>query len=318
MSDPELVRAAYKVLLGREPDGDAVVAELAAALPSPEDVLRHFVDERQKNGTAALDAMREQILAGLLARRASVDVEVSGADLERLFERVRTQWTTLGATEPYWSVLTNERYRMANIEQHRHEFETSGRHSLGVLDLAVERAQVVVPRGTCLELGCGVGRVTRYLAERFETVIGVDVSQGNLDVCRDHLARVGVANVDLRLLASPRDIEELPSFDALFTVIVLQHNPPPVIKYMLDVLLAKIRAGGIAFFQVPTGTPGYSFSLAAYLADKPAPLDMHALPMPDVLGAIARAGLALREVVLDNSTGMYGSHTFLALKPASG
>src|SRR5438094_9465912 len=54
------------------------------------------------------------------------------------------------------------------------------------------------PRGgVCVEVGCGPGRMTRHLAERFDRVIAIDVSPGMLAQAR---AGVTAANVDFALV----------------------------------------------------------------------------------------------------------------------
>jgi hypothetical protein len=44
----------------------------------------------------------------------------------------------------------------------------------------------------------------------------------------------------------------LPKVDAVVTLIVLQHNPPPVIKLILRSLLDALKQGGVAYFQLLT------------------------------------------------------------------
>jgi ubiquinone/menaquinone biosynthesis C-methylase UbiE len=73
--------------------------------------------------------------------------------------------------------------------------------------------------GTCLEIGCGVGRMTAALARDFEQVIGVDVASDMLERAR----AVVPGKVELRL----GDAGALPASggeaDAVFSVHVLQH-----------------------------------------------------------------------------------------------
>src|ERR671936_274610 len=55
------------------------------------------------------------------------------------------------------------------------------------------------PRGgTCLEIGCGPGRMTRHLAERFDRTVAVDVSPQMLAAAR---VAVTAANVEFRLVS---------------------------------------------------------------------------------------------------------------------
>jgi SAM-dependent methyltransferase len=113
-------------------------------------------------------------------------------------------------------------------------------------------------------------------------VIGLDISAGNLEICRAYLQQTGKSNAEARLIHSLMDFEELPACDVFFSLIVLQHNPPPIIKYILDKCLAAVRPGGIAYFQVPTSPVGYSFKVDHYLASNAPEMEMHALPMHQV------------------------------------
>ena len=57
------------------------------------------------------------------------------------------------------------------------------------------------PRGgTCVEVGCGPGRMTGALAERFDRVLALDVSPAMLEQARTHVAATNVT-----FLAVPGD-----------------------------------------------------------------------------------------------------------------
>ncbi len=58
--------------------------------------------------------------------------------------------------------------------------------------------------------------------------------------------------MDLRLVNEVNKIEALPAFDCFVSIIVLQHNLPPVIAFLLRTMLGKLSAGGLAYFQVST------------------------------------------------------------------
>ena len=81
------------------------------------------------------------------------------------------------------------------------------------------------PRGgTCVEVGCGPGRMTGALAERFDRVVAVDVSPAMLERAR---AAVTAPNVELRR-ASPATgstASRTGVADALVCYLVLQHLP---------------------------------------------------------------------------------------------
>lgn len=76
-----------------------------------------------------------------------------------------------------------------------------------------------------LEIGCGVGRMTRRLSERAGRVIAVDVSEEMLNRCRANLA--DRSNVTCVLVPGDGSLPEIPdgSVDVVFSYITLQHVP---------------------------------------------------------------------------------------------
>lgn len=109
--------------------------------------------------------------------------------------------------------------------------------------------------GTCVEVGCGPGRMTGHLAERFDRVIAVDVSPGMLDLARRN---VQANNVEFRLVSGSR-LEALESgtADALVCYLVLQHLPGRLVigSYLRE--FARVLAPrGRAYVQLPVLGPG--------------------------------------------------------------
>ncbi|HEY1963132.1 MAG TPA: class I SAM-dependent methyltransferase [Rhizomicrobium sp.] len=310
-----LIRAAYRALLLREPEEFAAEKKAEQAIPL-EAILDAFVKSPEFRDRFAKS--QELARVGIWEPPLRVDVDVSEAQLQALFDRVQRQWSKLGDTEPYWSVLTQDAFKRESFEQNRAAFFESGARDASLLDLFAKRANVKVPGGTCLELGCGVGRLTRVLADRFEKVIAVDVSEGNLALCRHHLEEAGKHNVECRQLVGLADLEALPEFDVLFSLIVLQHNPPPIIKYVLSQLLPRTNRGGMALFQVPTNPITYSFDIEKYLESPVPELEMHALPMREVFALFLKFGFRPLEALLDDLTGQYGSYTFFAVREGFG
>src|SRR5271167_900672 len=246
----DLVVAAYRVLLGRQPENERVVTEKITQCESEEAVLRQFVKSpeflyRHSNYSSAV---REYYHAA----PGHIDVNVPQDVFDRLFSRIKEQWTALGHSEPFWSVLTEDRFRMENIDKYQADFYESGEGSERLIDIFSQRTKVASPAGVCLELGCGVGRITRFLARRFDRVLGVDISGGNLGVAQRYLQNEHMENVDWLLLRDLQQLEDVESFDFFYSIIVLQHNPPPVIARLLRIILKKLRSGGAFLFQVPT------------------------------------------------------------------
>lgn len=92
-----------------------------------------------------------------------------------------------------------------------------------------------------LDVGCGPGSLTVGLAQKVAPgqVEGVDISDGEIEKAKAHVAKVGAANVRFSVASA----YELPfpdeSFDAVFSHTVLEHLKEPVkaIKEMRRVLV---------------------------------------------------------------------------------
>jgi SAM-dependent methyltransferase len=112
------------------------------------------------------------------------------------------------------------------------------------------------PRGgTCLEVGCGPGRMTGLLAQRFDRVVAVDVSPVMLERAR---AAVAAVNVDFRLVSGSRlDTLADAETDVVVCYLVLQHLPSRavVISYLAE-FGRVLKPGGEAFVQLPVLRPG--------------------------------------------------------------
>jgi SAM-dependent methyltransferase len=311
---PEVVRAAYKGILGREPDPGGFTAH-TARLEIDKDIeslLSAMVASPEFNHKMVMVRLPDLRQAG---KAGSVKIETTPEQFARLFERVRDEWTKLGDTDPHWSVIVHEQFKSQNFAEHEEEFYQSGRAVFSIIENTFNDAGMEINRaGTVLELGCGTGRVTHILADVYARVIAVDVSPGNLRLCQEKLHRLGKTNVTFMLLKSPRDIQNIPPIDFFFSTIVLQHNPPPIIHYFLSEIFGKIRKSGCVLFQVPTHIPGYSFEVNQYLESPVPVMEMHSVPMQAVFSLLAKNQLRPVEVLMDGSTGMLGSHTFFAIR----
>ena len=313
----EAIVWAYRLFLNREPESEATVAKLARELPTWDDVRRTFTSSEEYR-TRIVRSARPS-LNGHEPPMSIEDVR-DPASVACLLDHIAKTWTRFGDTEPHFSVLTDERFKAARIESSRESFNASGKDAVDRLDAALARAHADPgARATCFELGCGVGRITAWLAKRFDRVIGVDISASHLALARAHVDAEGASNVELHRLVSVGTLDALPRFDVFFSVIVLQHNPPPVIAAILDRVFAHLNPGGVAYFQVPTYRAGYSFALDSYLRDDvgKGEMEMHVLPQRVILGMAAAHGLELLEVIEDPWTGMRPgevSNTFLFRK----
>jgi 2-polyprenyl-3-methyl-5-hydroxy-6-metoxy-1,4-benzoquinol methylase len=260
---PEAVAWAYRLVLGREPSPADIQAHLNH--PDLQALRRAFFSSEEFR-------CRERSLCGpsLDGFEPALDIEDEVEDelLEKLLAHIQRSWQQLGQNEPHWSVISVEQFKQANLIQHRKQFYQSGRDDVDRL-LRTFRRHACFTEGladkTVLEYGCGVGRMTHALANHFRQVYAYDISTSHLALAKTFTDELGLNNIHYRQISRPRDVMSLPKVDVVVTLIVLQHNPPPVIKLILRGLLEALKQGGIAYFQLLTYQKGYSFSAKTYL-----------------------------------------------------
>lgn len=146
---------------------------------------------------------------------------MSQSNLERIAQRMRTDWNARALEDAKHYVYTRD------PNSNELEFDASGRANYAQL---IQPYLPVLLRGSnprnarVLEIGCGVGRITRYFAENFAEVHGIDVAPEMIAQARARLA--GHSNVTLHI-GSGFDLHPLPDahFDLVFSYIVFQHIP---------------------------------------------------------------------------------------------
>lgn len=263
-------------------------------------------------------AWKKLLTKSMFRTEPHIDIDVTSLDLELLFNRISTEWSQIGARDPHWSVYSQPEFHIETFNNHKDKFYESGVTSASLIKKFADRNKVEIDYSHVIELGCGTGRVTVRLADLFNKVTAIDISPHHLRLCGDILQERSKNNVDLLQVTSLLTFNELPSCSFFYTVIVLQHNPPPLTNYILDCLLSKVQPGGAALFQVPTQPhkPDYEFKIADYLSKgMPKDYEMHIFPMNRIFQLLKKHGFDIHEVAADSFTGNIGSYTFFASKP---
>lgn len=315
---------AYRLILGREPESEAIARDHARQSRSLKELRERFLESSEFTQRYRV-VERERGRNVSVFPPCSIQTRVDGETAACLFERVARSWTRFGNSEPYWSVLSEPQYLMERIGETREAFLESGRENMERLFATLRRNDIAIdPAWEVLELGCGLGRTTRWLSEHFHRISAVDVSSSHLELAQQLNADAPhVERIAWTKLGSRDDLATLPAFDLFFSMIVLQHNPPPVIGMVLESVAEKLRPGGFAFFQVPTYQRGYSFDVDSYLAlsaHEP-DIEMHAFPQGEVFRIFRERGCIPLEVFEDGLSGHRDNHrsnSFLFRKLAHG
>jgi SAM-dependent methyltransferase len=217
-----------------------------------------------------------------------------------------------GGAERFWDERAREQalyfvdntvdYRDTDVER----FWAGGEEAVaGILD---DLGLAVRPTDALVEIGCGVGRLTRALAARAASVTALDVSGEMLAKARElnpHLDNVSWLHGDGATLRGVADA----SADGCFSHVVFQHLPDPALTLGYVREMGRVlRPGGWAAFVLSTDAAVHrprrraSWRLAALLGrgprgqEHPAWLGS-AVALDRLEAAASEAGLELERVL---------------------
>ena len=308
----------YRHFLGRDPESaESVAAHLHRWRDFKQMILAftasgEFLGSRPNLNLPVASTVMER-LPPVLAK-LEIDVDATSKELGECAAKIKMAWEHMGNEKAHYSVLSSEDYMPEKLDASIEFFWQSGdieaAQAIRALDLY---GASQLDEKVCVEYGCGVGRVTVNLAKHFNQVHAYDISHNHLEHARARAKVVGASNIEFHECADDFRVALEPC-DFFYSVIVLQHNPPPVIMALIRIALTALKPGGLAMFQVPTYIIGYRFDLKEWLAtDHALDMQMHCVPQDAVLDMIAKTNcrlLGLREDGWTGAPDMIISNTF--------
>ena len=169
--------------------------------------------------------------------------------------RMKDDWNLRAVENACWYINT------LRLDQTEEEFDRSGVEAvaqwiLPELELLTQRAEPKSLR--FLEIGCGIGRMTRPLAAIFGEVSATDVSGEMVTRARSRLADLDNVNF---YETTGADVGPLPDeyFDIVYSIFVFQHVPErEAIRSTLIDAWRVLKPGGLLRFQT-NGVTAESF-----------------------------------------------------------
>jgi SAM-dependent methyltransferase len=317
----EDVTYSYRLILGREPESERAIQSHLGCQNIRELREKMMMSREFKSQTCS---EHNPIAAGWLTPRdlqpSDIEVDVTPDVLTSCLTKIKETWTHLGLTKPHWSVLTNEEYLPETIQGSSQNFWESGKTEFETIQSIVARHNFEISRDkTAVEYGCGVGRVTMELSAHFGSVDAYDISRHHLDIAITRAKEIEANNIRFHE-CSDTPLKALEKCDFFFSVIVFQHNPPPIIKELIVLAMKSLKPGGLAVFQLPTYQSDYRFSARDWiLADHHDLMHMHAFPQWKVFELAKELNCDVLEAKEDDYTGdrsIFVSNTFVIRRPS--
>lgn len=172
-------------------------------------------------------------------------------------------WISLGEADPYFGVLTDDRFTRKNIAENLEAFKQSGDAYVDSLMADIAAHFDAPTHARALDFGCGVGRLAIPLSRYFNEVVGLDISPAMLGEAR----KLAGDNPKVTFALSDDDLGNAPGeFDLVHSYIVLQHIPVDKGLKILRAMLARVAIGGIASLHFPVSRDGGTLERWRYWA----------------------------------------------------
>jgi len=157
-------------------------------------------------------------------------------------------WDDLALVDPFWAVLAADGKRGGGWELS--EFLSTGEADVEQILATASELGRPSRHERALDFGCGVGRLTRALARRFDEAVGIDVSERMLE----HARRLNADTANVTFASSDEPPPE--PFDLVVANLVLQHLPSKALaRVYIGRLIKATRPDGLLVFQLPTKLP---------------------------------------------------------------
>src|SRR2546425_513901 len=169
------------------------------------------------------------------------------------WRRFGWHWNELGRSDPFGTIITRAADRGGSWDVE--EFFAIGRADAERFMADLDRLRPSLRRGSALDFGCGVGRITRALSEHFESVVGIDIARSMIAQAR--VLKRSYPRCRFVVNRAPH-LRQFPTggFDVAYSRLVLQHLPPPAVTRDGRELIRGLAPGGALMFQLPTEMPG--------------------------------------------------------------
>ena len=186
-------------------------------------------------------------------------------------------WETLANKDALWAACTNGK---RHVNWQFDDFLATGEREVAWASRVAQESQIYPARKLlAVDFGCGPGRLTGALKERFQQVVGIDTSRTMLSI-----ARRTHSDENISFCESTKTLKNS-STDLIYSTFVLQHLTQDQVDKCFSEFARILRPGGLLVFQYPA-RPRWTLSGAAFLLLPPALLtaiQRHILHYPGIM-----------------------------------
>lgn len=177
-------------------------------------------------------------------------------------DNIINYWDNIAKDQPFWGVLTDDKFKLSNIDKTKDEFYTSGidhkKYMFNYLN-EINYNFLLCSENNALEIGSGTGRISIHMFPEFKKLYCVDVSETYMEICKNILEISGANNFEMVHYSNFYTPDRFENISLIYTFITLQHNPPDEILKIVKRVCELLMKGGIAFLHIPYFIPNYTY-----------------------------------------------------------
>ncbi|MEM3830157.1 MAG: class I SAM-dependent methyltransferase [Conexivisphaerales archaeon] len=162
----------------------------------------------------------------------------------------RKTWDALAEVDPKWAILSDPE-KIGNKWDDKN-FYATGIEQIEKLFNFIEGKGITINKGMALDYGCGLGRLTEALANRFLKVYGVDFSTKMIEGAIKNPMKS--PNTEY-LQSNGKDLSQFADdkFDFVISLTTLQHNETKTQLNLINEFIRVTKKNGIIVFNVMVG-----------------------------------------------------------------
>ena len=209
-------------------------------------------------------------------------------------DHTKKYWNSIAVNDPYFGVLTNIQFKGKVLKKHcEKEYNDSGLGNVHGLLKIIEDLKCYhslnLNTAKVMDFGSGTGRMAQHMCKLCKKLTCVDISEIYLTMIANLCKNNNITNIDTCVYEKLHTIDKQ---DLIYSLIVLQHNPPDIIKFIVKQICDLLEPNGMAIIHIP-----YDSYTQRKIDTSGNVMEMHIVPKKEIIHIINTNNCTLEDII---------------------